>query len=66
VLLKRPNGCKLEQFDASRHRERSGRKVLVIRTDDAWIVECPDGISCSLDGCKGTDFNCLEIFTESS
>jgi hypothetical protein len=35
VLLKRPDGCKLEQFEASRHRRRSGRKVLVVRTDDA-------------------------------
>jgi hypothetical protein len=35
VLLKRPDGCKLEQFKASRHRGRSRRKVLVVRTDDA-------------------------------
>jgi hypothetical protein len=35
VLLKRPDECKLEQFETSRHRGRSGRKVLVIRTDDA-------------------------------
>jgi len=35
VLLKRPDGCKLEQFEASRHRGRSGRKVPVVRTDDA-------------------------------
>jgi len=35
VLLKRPDGCKLEQFEASRHSGRSGRKVLVVRTDDA-------------------------------
>jgi len=31
VLLKRLDGCKLEQFEASRHRGRSGRKVLVVR-----------------------------------
>jgi len=30
VLLKRPNRCKLEQFEASRHRGRSGRKGLVV------------------------------------
>jgi hypothetical protein len=30
VLLKRPDGCKLEQFEASRHRGRSGWKVLVV------------------------------------
>jgi hypothetical protein len=53
VLLKRPDGCKLEQFEASRHRGRSGRKVLVILTDEAWIVERPDGISRCLGGCTG-------------
>jgi len=40
VLLKRPDGCKLKQFEASRHRGRSERKVLVIRTNDAldsWV-----------------------------
>jgi hypothetical protein len=35
-------------------------------TDDARTVVLPDGISRSLDGCKGTEFNYLEIFTESS
>jgi hypothetical protein len=35
VLLKRPEGCKLEQLEAFWHRGRSGRKVLVVRTDDA-------------------------------
>jgi hypothetical protein len=35
LLLKRPDGCKLEQFEASLHKGRSERKVLVIRTDDA-------------------------------
>jgi hypothetical protein len=45
VLLKRPDGCKLEQFEASRHRGRSGRKVIVVRTDDAWTVKRLDGIS---------------------
>jgi len=34
VLLKRPDRCKLEQFEASRHKGRSGRKVLVVQTDD--------------------------------
>jgi len=33
VLLKHPNGCKLEQFEASRHRGRPGRKVLVVRIE---------------------------------
>jgi hypothetical protein len=30
MLLKRPDGCKLEQFKASRHKGRSERKVLVV------------------------------------
>jgi hypothetical protein len=66
VLLKCPDGCKLEQFEASWHRGRSGRKDLVVRMDDAWTVERPDGISHHLDGCQGTEINCHEIFTESS
>jgi len=40
VVLKRPEGCKLEQFKASQYRGRSEWKVLVIRTDDAldsWV-----------------------------
>jgi len=59
VLLKRPDGWKLEQFEASRHRGRSRRKVLVVRTDDACIVKRPDGISCRSNGCKGSDFSDL-------
>lgn len=59
VLLKRPDGCKLEQFEASRHRGRSGRKVLIIRTDDALIVGRPDGISRRSDGCQETEFSNL-------
>jgi len=35
VLLKRPDRCKLEQFEASRHRGRSGGKDLAVRTEDA-------------------------------
>jgi hypothetical protein len=66
MLLRRLDGCKLEQFEASRHRGRFRRKVLVVRTDDAWTVEGPDEISCRLDGCKGTEFNYLEICAESS
>jgi hypothetical protein len=54
VLLRRPDGCKLEQFEASRHRGRSRRKVLVVRTDNAWTVECPDSITCRPNGCTGT------------
>jgi hypothetical protein len=39
MLLRGSDGGKLEQFEASRHRGRSGQKVLVVRTDDAWTVE---------------------------
>jgi hypothetical protein len=35
---KRPHGCKQEQFEASRHKGRSGRKVLIVRMDD--VVDC--------------------------
>jgi hypothetical protein len=35
VLVKHSDGCKLEQFEASWHRGRSGRKVLVVGTNDA-------------------------------
>jgi hypothetical protein len=54
MLLRRPNGCKLEQFEASWQRGRSGRKVLIVRTDDAWTVERLDDITCHPNGCKGT------------
>lgn len=60
VLLKRPNGCKLEQFEAFRHRGRFGLKVLIVQTDVAWTVERPDGISRRLYRCKGSDFFDLE------
>jgi len=60
VLLKRSNGCKLEQFEASQHRGRSERKVLVIRTIDASTAERPDEISRCPDGCNGFDFSDLE------
>jgi hypothetical protein len=60
VLLRRPNGCNLDQFEASEHRRRSELKVLVVRTDDTLTVERPDGISCRPDGCKGSDFSDLE------
>jgi hypothetical protein len=30
VLLRRPNGCNLDQFEASGHRGRSRQKVLVV------------------------------------
>jgi hypothetical protein len=60
VLLRHPNGCKLEQFEGSRHRERSRQKVLVVRTDDAWTVERPNGISRRPDRCKESELSDLE------
>jgi hypothetical protein len=50
VLLRRPDGCNLEQFEASRHRGRFERKVL----------ECPDRISRHSDEFKGSDSSDLE------
>jgi len=49
VLLKRPDGCKLEQFEASRHRD----EMML------WTVGRPDGISRRPDGCKGSDLSDL-------
>jgi hypothetical protein len=60
VLLRRPNGCNLEQFEVSQHRGRSRWKVLIIRMDDALTVKRPNGILCRSDGCKGSDFSDLE------
>jgi len=60
VLLRHPDGCNQEQFEGSRHRGRSGRKVLVVRTEVAWTVERPDKISRHPDGCKGYNFSDLE------
>jgi hypothetical protein len=38
----------------------SGRKVLVVRMDDALTDEHPYDISCRPDGCKVSDFFDLE------
>jgi hypothetical protein len=38
VLLRCPNGCNLEQFEASGHKWESGRKVLVVQTNVAWLM----------------------------
>jgi hypothetical protein len=43
VLLKRPNGCKLEQFKTSRHRGRFGMEVLIVQSSDTlemgvWMI----------------------------
>jgi hypothetical protein len=66
VLLRRLDGCNREQFEAFGHRGTSGRKVLVVRTDDALTDERPDGIPRRSDGCKGTELHCFEFCTESS
>jgi hypothetical protein len=61
VLLKCLDGCNLEQFEASQHRGRSRRKVLIIRTDDALTFECLDRISRRLDGYNGTKLTVLNF-----
>jgi hypothetical protein len=61
VLLKCSDGCNLEQLEASRHRGRFGRKVLVVQTNDAWIVERPDDVTRRPDGCKGTVLTALNF-----
>jgi hypothetical protein len=50
VFLKRSD----EQLEASRDRGRFRRKVLVVQTNDVWIVEHPNDITRRPDGCKGT------------
>jgi hypothetical protein len=60
MLLRHPDWCNLEQFEASRHRGRSGWKVLIVRTDDALTVKRLDKILHRPDGCKGSDCSYLE------
>jgi hypothetical protein len=60
VLLRCSDGCKLEQFEGSRHRGRSRQKVLVVRTDDAQTVERLDRISRCPYGYKGSDCSYFE------
>jgi hypothetical protein len=64
VLLRHPDGCNLEQFEASRHRGKAEWKFLFVRMNDAWTVECQDGICHRPDGCKGTELTILN-FTQS-
>jgi hypothetical protein len=66
VLLKRLDGCNLEQFEASRHRGRFGRKVLVVQTDDALTAERPDEMTTSSRRMQGIRFLWLGICAESS
>jgi len=61
VLQRCPDGCSLDQFEAFGHRGRSGRKVLVVRTVDALIVERSDKISCRSNECKGSNLSDLEF-----
>jgi hypothetical protein len=60
VLLRRPDGCNLDQFEASRHRGRCRQKVLIVWTDDALTAEHSDGISHCPDEGKGSDCSYLE------
>jgi hypothetical protein len=65
-VAEHPDRCKQEQFEASRHRGTSRRKVLIVRTDDTLTDERPDRILHRLDGCKGTELHCFESCLESS
>jgi hypothetical protein len=38
VLLRRPNGCNLKQFEACGHWWESRRNNHVVRTDVAWLI----------------------------
>jgi hypothetical protein len=61
VLERNLSTCQtLKSIEGSRHKGRSRQKVLIVRTNDAWIVEQLDGISRHPDGCKGSDFSDLE------
>jgi hypothetical protein len=42
-LLKRPDGCKLEQFEASQQRGRSGQKTMSSGRMMLWTAGRPDG-----------------------
>jgi hypothetical protein len=59
-LLNRPDGCKLEQFEASRHEGRSGRESTSSGWMMLWIDGCPDGMTCPLDGRLGIKFSYLQ------
>jgi hypothetical protein len=66
VLLRRPDGCNREQFEAFGHRGTSRQKFLVVWTDDALTDERLDGMPHRPNGCKGTELHCFESCTESS
>jgi hypothetical protein len=61
VLLRRPDRCNREQFEASGHRGTSERKVLVVQTDDDLTDERLDGIPHCLDRCKGIELYYFEF-----
>jgi hypothetical protein len=55
VLLKRSDGCKLEQFETSRHRGRYGREVVIVQTDGP-----PYGMTRRSNGWQRTEFSALQ------
>jgi hypothetical protein len=55
----RPDGCYLEQFEASGHRGTSRRKVPVDQMYDALTDERPDGISRRSEESKETELTVL-------
>jgi hypothetical protein len=59
VLLKRPDGCKLEQFELLDTEDGPNEKFLSSKRMMLWTVGCPDCISRRPGGFKGSDFSDL-------
>jgi hypothetical protein len=59
-LLNRLDGCKLEQFEASRHRGRFGRKSTSSERLMHWTAGHLDDMTRRLDGWQGTKFSDLQ------
>jgi hypothetical protein len=60
VLLKRSDGCKLEQFEASRHRGMSRWESTSSGCMMLWTDGRPQGMTRCLDGWQGTKFSALQ------
>jgi hypothetical protein len=59
VLLRRLNGCNLEQFETFGHRRGVWTESYRCPDGRCLTDERPDGILRRPDGCKGTEFNIL-------
>jgi len=60
-LLNRPDGCKLEHFEASLHRGRSGRESTSSERMMLWTDGRPDGMTRLPNGWQGNKFSDLQI-----